>query len=521
MTERNSAGARRPVAWTIAGSDSGAGAGIHADARAFDAFGVHGACAVAAITAQNSLAVERVAPVTPDLLDAQLAALAADMPPDAVKTGLLGSVENLRVVTKWVKRLRAAGRPAPLVVDPVFGATTGAPFADDSLHTAYRNELLPLATLATPNVQEAQALAGRLSDIPALARAWREFGAQAVVVTGGDEDPVSPVACDWLDSAHVLPCAGWLTLPRISTGHHHGTGCTFAATAAAALAHGFVAADAAVLAKMSTAEALRHGWAAGSGAGPVGARSGFARRFENLPMLCGERPMRAGPAFKAMPSGTLGLYAVVDSANWVARVVAAGARLVQLRIKSCAPRELMQEVRAALAFASDAGATLIVNDHWQLALEMGAHGVHLGQEDLAGADIAALRSSGMLLGVSTHSCWEVCRAQALRPSYIACGPVHATQLKKMPWIPQGEANVAYWSALLAPTPVVAIGGMDAARARAAMSAGASSVAAVGAITRSSDPETAVAELRRAIEAGKRTRLEAPAPDWPRSTLAQG
>jgi len=519
MTERSSTGAARPVAWTIAGTDSGAGAGIHADARAFDAFDVHGACAVAAITAQNSVAVERVEPVTPDLLDAQLTALAADMPPDAVKTGLLGSVENVRVVTTWVKRLRAAGRPVPLVVDPVFGATTGAPFADDLLRIAYRDELLPLATLATPNVREAQALVGGHSDIPALARAWREFGAKAVVVTGGDEDPASPVACDWLESGHALPCGGWLTLPRIATRHHHGTGCTFAATATAALAHGFVAADAAVLAKMSTAEALRHGWAAGAGAGPVGARPGFARHFENLPTLSAELTLHPGPAFMAMPPDKLGLYAVVDSADWVARVVAAGVRLVQLRIKSGSPHDLVPQIRAALAFAEDAGATLIVNDHWQLALELGAHGVHLGQDDLAGADIVGLRSAGMLLGVSTHSYWEVSRACALRPSYIACGPVHATQLKEMPWIPQGNRNVAYWSALLAPTPVVAIGGMDAARARAAMCAGASSVAVVGAITRSPDPEAAIAELCDAIEAGRRGCLEAPAPGWASSTLA--
>jgi thiamine-phosphate diphosphorylase len=220
-----------------------------------------------------------------------------------------------------------------------------------------------------------------------------------------------------------------------------------------------------------------------------------------------------------MPPGARGLYAIVDSADWVARVVAAGVRLVQLRIKDVAPYQLVQEIRAALAHAGDAGATLIVNDHWQLALELGAHGVHLGQGDLAGVDIAALRSAGMLLGVSTHSYWEVCRARALQPSYVACGPVHATQLKQMPWIPQGEGNVAYWSTLLAPTPVVAIGGMDAPRARAAMAAGASAVAVVGAITRSADPEAAIATLQSAIDAGARARTEGPAPAWARTTLS--
>jgi len=530
-------GGRRPVVWTIAGTDSGAGAGIHADARALDAFEVHGACAVAAITAQHSRAVERVEPVAAATLDAQLAALAADMPPDAIKTGLLASVENLRVVVAWVKKLRAAGRPVPLVVDPVFGATTGAAFADDALRAAYRDELLPLATLATPNFAEARALAGDLPDAASLAGAWRGFGVQAVVVTGGDEDPAPspsrppetlehgrpcpptpPLAGDWLDSAHGLPCTGWLALPRIATAHDHGTGCAFASAAAAALAHGFVAADAVVLAKMATAEALRHGWAAGAGAGPVGPRAGFARRLANLPTLADAAPARATLPFTAMPPAARGLYAIVDSADWVGRVVAAGVRLVQLRIKDAAPYQLVQQIRAALAHAGDAGATLIVNDHWQLALELGAHGVHLGQEDLAGVDIPALRKAGLLLGVSTHSYWEVCRARALQPSYIACGPVHATQLKQMPWTPQGEGNLAYWSALLAPTPVVAIGGMDAPRARAAMAAGASAVAVVGAIARATDPEAAIRELQAAIAIGERTRDERLAPAWARTTL---
>ncbi len=515
---------RRPVVWTISGTDSGGGAGLHADTRALDAFGVHGACAVAAVTAQHSLAVTRVEPVAPDVLAAQLAALADDMPPDAIKTGLLGSLDNLRVVVDWVRRLRVRfpDKTIPLVVDPVFGATTGASFADAALRAAYRDELLPLATLATPNVAEARALvpSSQLLGPEALARAWRAFGARAVVVTGGDSDRLAEDeiehlstarlasrlaeidaraawAHDWLDAEHGLRSRGWLASRRIETEHDHGTGCVFAAAAAAALAHGFVAADAVVLAKMATSEGLRHAYAAGHGAGPVAPRAGFASRIDNLPAL---NPLPHAPsrfAFPEMPESTRGLYAIVDGADWVARAAAAGVRLVQLRIKDAPADALAREIRAAVASARATGATLIVNDHWQLALELGAHGVHLGQDDLAQADIDALHHAGLLLGISTHSYWEVCRARALRPSYIACGPIHATQIKKMPWIPQGDANLAYWCALLHDTPVVAIGGMDADRARDAMNAGAWAVAVVGAITRSADPEAAIAALQRA------------------------
>ena len=517
---------RRPVVWTISGTDSGGGAGLHADMRALDAFGVHGACAVAAVTAQHSMAVTHIEPVASRVLEAQLAALADDMPPDAIKTGLLGSLENLRVVVDWVRRLRTRfpDKAIPLVVDPVFGASTGAAFADDVLRAAYREELLPLATLATPNVAEARALvpSSQLLAPEALARAWRAFGASAVVVTGGDSDQLAEDeiahlstarlasrlaeidaraawAHDWLDAEHGLRSRGWLASRRIETEHDHGTGCVFASAAAAALAHGFVAADAVVLAKMATSEGLRHAYAAGAGAGPVAPRTGFASRLDNLPAL---NPLPNAPSrfsFPEMPGHTRGLYAIVDSSDWVARVLAEGVRLVQLRIKDAAGDELVREIRGAVAVARAAGATLVVNDHWELALELGAHGVHLGQDDLDKADIDALHHAGLLLGISTHSYWEVCRARALRPSYIACGPIHATAIKQMPWIPQGDANLAYWCTLLHDTPVVAIGGMDADRARDAMRAGAWSVAVVGAITRSADPRGAIAALRSAVD----------------------
>jgi hydroxymethylpyrimidine kinase/phosphomethylpyrimidine kinase/thiamine-phosphate diphosphorylase len=517
--------------WAIAGTDSGGGAGLQADTRMLDAFGVHAACAVAAITAQNSRAVQRVEPVAPAVLDAQLAALAQDMPPAAIKTGLLGSVENLRVVADWVRRLRAQRPAAPvaLVVDPVLAATTGATFADDALRRAYREELLPLASLASPNVGEAVALAGPgvPRDPVALAAAWRGFGTRAVVVTGGDVDASALAraawAQDYLDSDLVR---GWFGLPRLGTAHDHGTGCVFAAAAAAAFAHGFVAAEAVVLAKMATAEALRHAYAAGDGAGPVAPRAGFARFIANLPQLAPVPGAFAARAFKPLREPVPALYPVVDSAAWVQRVLKAGARLVQLRIKSAAPDVLVREIRESVALARAAGALLFVNDHWEFALELRAQAVHLGQDDLAAAGecgLAALRDAGLHLGVSTHAYWEVCRARAVQASYIACGPIHATQLKAMPWRPQGAGNLAYWSRLLAGTPVVAIGGMDAPRAREAMRAGAAAVAVVGAITRSPTPEAAIQALQGAVADGAREarlmRAASDVPAWARPTLA--
>ncbi len=504
-----------PVAWTIAGSDSGAGAGLQADLRAFDAFDVHGGSAVAAITAQNSVRVEAIEAVSPQLLDAQLHALAADMPPAAIKTGLLGSVDNLRVVTRWVDRLRERRPGMGLVVDPVLRSTTGAAFADEALLRAMRSELLPRATLVTPNHAEAAALLGlrHLQGAPAVehaAQALHSLGCQAVVITGGDSGGGSSD-----DYAMSALATGWLSLPRIATPHHHGTGCVFASSAAAALARGFVATEAIVLAKMATTHALRHGYAAGGGAGPVRPRGGFGLESANLPAWTQAGQPERGP-FAPLVDPHLGLYAVVDSVAWVRRVLAAGVRTVQLRIKDPRHPQLRDVVRASVTAAREVDAQLFVNDHWQMAIEEGAYGVHLGQEDLATADLAAIARSGLRLGISTHAYWEVCRAWGLRPSYIACGPIHPTQAKAMPWIAQGNTNLAYWCRMLL-TPVVAIAGMDVARSAEAMQAGAAGVALISAITAADDPEAAIADLQRAICEGK-SRPTAPAPPLPRPTL---
>jgi hydroxymethylpyrimidine kinase / phosphomethylpyrimidine kinase / thiamine-phosphate diphosphorylase len=505
----------RPVVWTVAGSDSGAGAGLQADLRAFDAFGVHGCSAVAAVTAQNSVSVERIEAVSSDLLDAQLEALAADIPPIAIKTGMLGSAANVRVLVKWIDRLRESSTALAVVVDPVLRSTTGASFVDEALLDAYRRELLPRATLVTPNRNEAARLLGlpplqSRGDVEAAAKALRELGCKSVAITGGDSGGARSE--DYVDAPYA---SGWLTLPRVDTMHHHGTGCVYASSAAAALALGFVAVEAAVLAKMATTHALRNAYAAGRGAGPVWPRDDFALQADNLPAF-GIPGVQDVPAFTPLSQPALGLYAIVDSAAWMRRVIDAGVRTVQLRIKDANAAGLREEIRASIAAARQANAQLFINDHWQLAIEEGAYGVHLGQEDLAIADLSAIARAGIRLGISTHAYWEVCRARALRPSYIACGPIHPTKAKAMPWIPQGNGNLAYWCSLL-DVPVVAIAGMDAQRATEAMQCGASGVALISGITAAASPEGMISTLQQALAKGLETPKYQP-PALPQSTL---
>ena len=507
-----------PIVWSIAGSDSGAGAGIQADLRAFDTFDVHGCTAVAAITAQNSVGVQRVEAVDTAWLDAQLASLASDLAPRAIKTGLLGSVQNVRCVVEWVDRLRRE-RPLALVVDPVWRASTGDELSSAALRDVLRGELLPRATAITPNRAEAAWLLGwdaaELADpdvVERAAAALRALGPSAVVITGGDA-----AGAVSLDRLHAPQAQGWLGLARVDTRDHHGSGCVYAASMAAALALEFCTADAAVIAKMSATASLRAPSVAGRGAGAVRPQSGFGLDATLLPSLRTRANGTSGD-FVPLREPRLGLYAVVDSAAWVERVLAGGVRTVQLRVKHAHPDLLHAEVARAVHAARQADAQLFVNDHWQLAIEHGAYGVHLGQMDLPGADLQALRAAGVRLGVSTHSLWEVCRAVALAPSYVACGPVHPTTTKDMPWRPQGPDNLAYWCALLR-LPVVGIGGMDIARSAQAVRCGAAGVAVVRGITEAASPEAAIRDFAATMAAAS-SAPRWPAPRLPRSTLVE-
>ena len=457
-----------PIIWSIAGTDSGGGAGLAADQRAADACGVHLCTAVAAVTAQNSTAVTQVQAMAPELLDAQLAALASDLPPRVIKTGLLGSAANARVVAQWVNRLRERA-PVQLVIDPVLRASTGAAFADNDLLQAYRQLLIPRASVITPNQAEARALLDDpgASDVPALSRALLALGAGAVCITGGDASDT--LAHDWLHTPHAR---GWLSLPRVNTPHHHGTGCTFATALASALARGFVSADAAVLAKMATTHALGHARAIGQGAGPVIACSGFERRPDLLPLLSlDHHAPDQWPARQSAPAP--GVYAIVDSAERVEAVlgVAPTATTLQLRMKRPAQwtdvqwsSHLLDNIQRSQRAAHAAQVTLFVNDHWSAALGAGAQALHLGQEDLLALSaqdrysLEQARASGVRLGLSSHSLWELCRAATLAPDYIACGPIWPTTTKDMPWAPQGMHNLAWW-VHMSPAPVVGIGGV--------------------------------------------------------------
>jgi thiamine-phosphate pyrophosphorylase len=187
------------------------------------------------------------------------------------------------------------------------------------------------------------------------------------------------------------------------------------------------------------------------------------------------------------------VYPIVDSAAWVGRLLPLGVRLVQLRIKMGSADELRSEIRKAKGLCSRAGAQLIVNDYWSLAMAEGCDFVHLGQGDLDTADVPALRKAGIRIGISTHDDTELARALTLQPDYVALGPIYHTSLKVMPWSPQGLERIAEWKRRVGKTPLVAIGGLTVERLPGVFDAGADIAAVVTDIVKSPDPEVRARE----------------------------
>lgn len=328
-------------------------------------------------------------------------------------------------------------------------------------------------------LDEARQRAGRPDEAPALAAALRADANQAFCIVDGEHA--------WVDTPHAQ---GWLAgVPDDVT--------AFAKATATAAARGYVAADALIVATMKTPR--------------------------DLPLFSWSEERPAAPQPQAV-TRRLDLYAVVDSAARLRQVLAAGVRTVQLRIKTPdAPDAawhamLRREMGEAIADCRAAGAELFVNDHWRLAHELGASGVHLGQEDLLALGAAGrreLRGTGLALGISSHSLWELARARTLSPRYIACGPVWPTTTKDMPWVPQGLDNLAWWRRA-AGVPVTAIGGiLQPAEVQQAARTGVDGVCIVRGL--GDDPRQTVPAFEAALAAGRANPVE-DLPAWPHPTL---
>jgi thiamine-phosphate pyrophosphorylase len=260
----------------------------------------------------------------------------------------------------------------------------------------------------------------------------------------------------------------------------------YCAAKQACLALGFIEPDAECLAKAWQAQTERTGLI-------------DATTWPVEPVDFGMRPWPREDAFATCPQD-MGLYAVLPDAAWVERMAHAGVPAVQLRFKSDDTQAIEREVRAAVAAVQGTHSLLFINDHWQAAIDAGAYGVHLGQEDLDTADLQRIRSAGLRLGLSSHGYAEMLRADCYSPSYLALGAVFPTTLKRMQTAPQGTGRLQAYVQLMKHYPLVAIGGIDLHNLPQVLRSGVGSVAVVRALVAAAQPEAMAASLQARLRA---------------------
>ncbi len=472
----------------IGGTDP-SGAGLSTDIQVAQSLGCTVLPIVTAVTAQNHHSVFSQGLLSAERVAEQLSCIDFDFI-RCVKIGMLGSAEIVRAVDE------AIPEHIQIVLDPVLSASSGGALITDDGKRALMARLLPRATVITPNLAELEALSGARANTPdSMLEACQillSLGAQAVFAKGGHCDPApetsTDIYCDQ-NQAYALRGERWPERENV-----RGTGCAMATAIACGLNQGLGLDDALVMAKGLVSQSIRL-------APPqAGARNAVHR---GLPQHHRYLPKRQPvgetnfPHFKSCETSALGIYPVVDSIEWIEKLLPLGIQTIQLRIKEAAPDEIEQAVVAAITLCWPLNVRLFINDYWQLAIKHGAYGVHLGQEDAETADLATIAAAGLRLGLSSH-CWaEVARAKAINPSYLALGPIFATTSKQMPWIPQGVEAVQQWVDLFAgDLPLVAIGGIDIERARQLKQTGIGSVAMISAITQASDYQAVTKDLLR-------------------------
>lgn len=513
-----STAAVRPIVWAIGGSDSGGGAGIQADVLTLTDLGCHACTVITAVTAQNSQQVTRVSPVDCQTLLAQLTTLTTDLAPNVVKIGQIPAPAQAEVLLQWLAAHK--NQLGFLVIwDPVLAATAGQQLSD--LGRPLCLQLLAMVDILTPNWQELAMLTActevKLTQIfteaatttaPELAATFATLLPNFrghLLLKGGHAPNANTTVQDMLLSCNPQqPQLITLQAPRLPTKHQHGTGCTLASALAAVLARGYELNDALVVARAYLQQGLRLSYATGQGPGVL-ARAGWPNQPVDFPrvssLLLAQSEAVTPQLSFAKLTHPLGLYPVVDDIQWLKRLLPLGLHTIQLRLKNLSQHELARQISQAVAFCRDFDIQLFINDHWQLAIEYQAFGVHLGQEDIATADLAAIAAAGLRLGLSTHGYAELCQVLQLQPSYLALGHIFPTNTKQMPSKPQGVARLAQYVRLCDKTPTVAIGGIQLADIPLLLATGVQGIAVVSAITKAAEPEKALLQLKQACQRG--------------------
>lgn len=496
---------------------------------------------VTAVTAQNTSAVLNNGVVSVELFSNQLMSI-ENQAFSAIKIGMLGNEFIIDALLDFFQHYLKKNPKTVVILDPVLMASSGGKLLTEAGRKLLLSKLLSYTTLITPNLDELALLSdlpvNSDSEIKIAARKILKLGAEAVLLKGGHIQTDKSVSNDLFISQNesfYLQGKRWSNRQNV-----RGTGCALATAIATFMAQSYCLTDSIVLAKAMLSQGIRQSVCDGTHQGVCEgvcegiceekhntqvAKNSYQLQFSckgfqarDLPVISAEKiPENANTKKYHFPdcgSKNLGIYPVVDSFAWIKKLVPLGVETIQLRIKADAADDskdgtdgndgndnnklnakIETEIKQAIEYCRQYSTRLFINDHWQLAIKYQAYGIHLGQEDIEIADIQAIAKSGCRLGLSTHSYTEVARAHAIKPSYLALGPIFATTSKDMPWIPQGVAAVKKWVELLGDDyPLVAIGGIDYNRAALLKATGVGSVAMISSITHAEDYEKATQQL---------------------------
>jgi hydroxymethylpyrimidine kinase/phosphomethylpyrimidine kinase/thiamine-phosphate diphosphorylase len=531
----------KAISWNISGSDCSCGAGIAADIKTGHSLDVEVCHLMTANTVQNANHLTAINATEVTILAEQAAILIDDKPPSVIKIGLLANAEQVQWLTNLLVQYKQRMPTVISVYDPVGQASVGGRFND--LTVAQLTPLLQQVDIITPNLAEAQQLLqptpNQLLSVQGVITRnhaenlahglYQQFAITSIIIKGGHSDDKSqaedycyhqlnqlPGKQDNQDKIHTA-ISYQLSAPRSSSMFSHGGGCSFASALSAFLAHGYLVRDAFTLAKAFMSQGL---FISESSSALLNHQYYGAFQQQSWPRvavntttvfpkvsdaLSEKHSTLAAFASLDLVGKKLGLYPVIDSLYWLKRLLPLGLEIIQLRLKNIAEDTLDELIAEAITLAKQYNTRLFINDYWQLAIKHGAYGVHIGQEDIQTADLAAIQEAGIRLGISTHGCYEFVLAQQLQPSYLAIGAIFATQTKDMTGQIQGLDNLKQVLTLRPKfetdqTPVVAIGGISLELAQSVATLGVDSIAVVTAITQAQQshnisPESMVAKLQ--------------------------
>jgi hydroxymethylpyrimidine kinase/phosphomethylpyrimidine kinase/thiamine-phosphate diphosphorylase len=503
----------RAIVWTIAGSDCTGGAGVQADIKTMHSLGAEACCVVTAVTAQNSSGVIAINPMPDEVILSQIEALESSKKAEVIKLGLLANRQQVELIAERLTDFKTNWRHSPTIIyDPVTVASSGDHLTEENTLSVIKQKLLPLVDIITPNAVElADLTKTSISSwrcIQLAAQKLQKLGVGSVIVKGGHIPLVGHQSIDFCTDG---VCEYWLSSNRIDTEHSHGSGCTFSSAVASLLAQNYLLRDAFVIAKAYINQGLK---AAKKHTGSYGSiwQGFWPDNVEDYPEVLvygSEIANQIGllqenhcsvfcSGFPSVETERLGLYPIVDSIEWLERLLKTRIKTIQYREKKLSQDKLEAAIKQAIQLGNRFKVRLFINDHWQLAVKYQAYGVHLGQQDLHRADLQKIKQAGLRLGISTHGHYEMLKATQYQPSYIAIGAIFPTKTKDMTGQIQGLKTLKNLVKLNSKIPLVAIGGINLKNASSVLDTNVGCIAVVSAITASSDPEHAIEKFQKLL-----------------------